>query len=271
MEQGVKILFVDDEENILRALNRLFIDEDDYTILTASSGAEGLEILERETGIMLVVSDYRMPGMNGVEFLREVHNRWPECVRIVLSGYADTAAVVEAINEGQIYKFIAKPWNDEEIKGSIFGAIDNYRLNQKNRSLTLALQESNFELETINNNLEKLVAERTAALELRNEVLTRAQNFLHNLPLGVIGIDSDGLVAQCNQVACDILGNCFGFERKKALPLELNELIDKALTSGPISEALQCGEKCFCLHALNLPDNGASGVVVLFIPKGLCF
>src|SRR6266536_904479 len=109
MDEQIRILFVDDEKNVLRSLERTFLDED-YEILTATTGAEGLAVLQNNSPVQVVISDYRMPEMNGVDFLRKVCNQWPETVRIVPSGYADTASIVSAINEGQIYKFIPKPW-----------------------------------------------------------------------------------------------------------------------------------------------------------------
>jgi len=130
MNGEIKILCVDDEPNVLNALKRLFLDEP-YTILTAASGQEGLEIIEKEN-VQIIISDYRMPGMNGVDFLKEARKKWPDTVRIVLSGYADTAAIVSAINEGQIYKFVPKPWNDEELKVTISNAIERYHLFKKN-------------------------------------------------------------------------------------------------------------------------------------------
>lgn len=122
----MKVLFVDDEPSILRAIARLF-DEEDFEVMTALSGPEGLQILERDQEIALVISDYRMPGMNGVQFLAEVCRRWPATVRLVLSGYADTGAVVDAVNEGQIYKFIAKPWKDEGLRQVILEGLALHR------------------------------------------------------------------------------------------------------------------------------------------------
>ena len=128
MAEEIKILCVDDERNVLKSLRRLFMDEDNYEIFVAESGAEGLEVLEEEGDIRMIISDYRMPEMTGVEFLRQANEKWPETVRIVLSGYADTSAVVEAINEGQIYKFIPKPWNDEELLSSISAALQHQEM-----------------------------------------------------------------------------------------------------------------------------------------------
>ncbi|RJX26231.1 MAG: response regulator [Desulfurivibrio sp.] len=125
MSEQVKILLVDDEPNVLRALKRLFIDED-YEIITAASGEEGLSMLEKEYPVQLILSDYQMPSMDGVDFLKRVCQKWPQTIRIVLSGYADMATIVAALNEGQIYKFIAKPWDDNELKVTIAKAIEVY-------------------------------------------------------------------------------------------------------------------------------------------------
>src|SRR5664279_3494055 len=125
MEEQIRILLVDDEKNVLKALERTFLDEE-YEILKASSGIDGLSILESVSPVQVVISDYRMPEMNGVDFLREVCKKWPDTVRIVLSGYADTASIVSAINEGEIYKFISKPWNDDELKVAIANALERY-------------------------------------------------------------------------------------------------------------------------------------------------
>ena len=96
-EMPVRILCVEDERNVLRSLERIFLD-DEYEIVTAGSGSEGLEILkESNDSFQVVVSDYRMPVMNGVEFLKQVFELWPDTVRIVLSGYADAGAMVAAI------------------------------------------------------------------------------------------------------------------------------------------------------------------------------
>jgi two-component system NtrC family sensor kinase len=140
MGEDVKILFVDDERNVLKAIERLFID-DDYDLLTASSGDEGLSILENEYPVQLVISDYKMPGMNGVDFLRQVCQRWPDTIRIVFSGHADTTAVIEAINEGQIYKFIQKPWNDDGLKITISNSLEFYFLNKRKLAITEELYQ----------------------------------------------------------------------------------------------------------------------------------
>lgn len=134
MDERVKILCVDDEKNVLRALRRVFLD-DDYEILSALSGEEGLNLLRTDEEIQIVISDYRMPGLNGIDFLREVYRNWPNTIRMVLSGYADTAAVVEAINDGQIFKFIPKPWDEKELRTTIQMGLERYFLKKKIFSL----------------------------------------------------------------------------------------------------------------------------------------
>jgi serine/threonine-protein kinase len=108
-----RVLFVDDEERILNALRMLFRDE--YDVVTASSGAAAIELLQKEP-VQIVVSDQRMPGMAGVEVLREVKKANPRTVRLLLTGYSDLAALVGSINEGEIFRFVKKPWDNDDIR-----------------------------------------------------------------------------------------------------------------------------------------------------------
>ncbi len=157
------LLLVDDEPNILSSLRRLFRPQG-YRIFVAESGAEGLEILAREP-VDLVISDMRMPEMDGATFLREVRQRWPETTRILLTGYADVTSTVAAINEGEIYRYIAKPWNDTEMIETVRDALERARLRAENARLTALTQAQNEELKALNAGLEQKVAERTAALK----------------------------------------------------------------------------------------------------------
>jgi len=108
-----RVLFVDDEERILNALRMLFRDE--YDVVTASSGAAAIELMQKEP-VQIVVSDQRMPGMAGVEVLREVKKAHPRTVRLLLTGYSDLAALVGSINEGEIFRFVKKPWDNDDIR-----------------------------------------------------------------------------------------------------------------------------------------------------------
>ncbi|MDK9717307.1 MAG: ATPase, T2SS/T4P/T4SS family [Trichlorobacter sp.] len=127
------LLFVDDEEGVLHALRRIFIDEN-YTILTATSGDKAIGILE-ERQVHLLISDHRMPGMTGAELLKTVRERWPETIRIMLTGYADVNSIMGAVKEGAVYKFITKPWNDEDLRLTVSLALQQYLLMHENRHL----------------------------------------------------------------------------------------------------------------------------------------
>lgn len=271
MDEMIKILCVDDEKNVLKSLRRLFMDEDNYDIMIAESGEAGLEILEEEGDVQLVVSDYRMPGMNGVEFLAQVYERWPETIRIVLSGFADTSAVVEAINTGQIYKFIPKPWNDEELKTAVSTALEHQRLKRQNRRLNEELLSKNEELEKINENLEHLVMRRTEALEIRNRVLQVSQGVLDVLPLAVFGIDGEDMIVQCNDYArelfsCGITGP-LGKDRKEVFTPEINLLLDRLTSEKNPEIKLNVHGKSYRAGVKRLSETLSKGIVLSLIPE----
>ena len=181
------LLFVDDETSILSALRRLFRPQG-YRIFVAEGGAAGLEVLEKEE-VNLVISDMRMPEMDGATFLREVRRRWPQTMRLLLTGYADVTSTVAAINEGEIYRYIAKPWNDDEIVKTVREALERQQLEAENRRLTALTQAQNEALKSLNASLEQKVAERTAELrqalsfveqahgELKKSFMTSVQVF----------------------------------------------------------------------------------------------
>lgn len=127
------LLIVDDEESILLSLRRM-LRRDGYEIHMANSGEEGLAILEREP-IGVIVSDQRMPGMSGSEFLGKVRERFPATVRIVLSGYTELETITDAINRGAIYKFLTKPWDDDLLRGHIAEAFSHYEMKHENARL----------------------------------------------------------------------------------------------------------------------------------------
>ncbi len=273
MDEQVRILCVDDEENVLRSLKRLFIDSD-YEIITANSGAEGLEVLKKTEPVQIVVSDYRMPGMNGVDFLKKVYQHWPYTIRIVLSGYADTSAIVEAVNEGQIYKFIPKPWNDTELKDAISNALDRYFIKKKNIQLTKELEVKNKELREINNNLERLVAERTADLVMQNRILACSQNILDSLPVAVIGIDPEGSVVQCNKMGIELFnrgddGNILGMDRRDALPEEINAVVEGVTEKGHVTALISKNETSLRVKGVHMKySDGQEGIILVFDDEG---
>ncbi len=168
------LLCVDDEANILSALRRLFRPAG-YRLLTAGSGAEGLEVLEREGGgVDLVISDMRMPAMSGAQFLAEVRQRWPAIVRVLLTGYSDVDSTIAAINEGQIYRYIAKPWNDGDVLLTVRDALERLALERDKARLEALTARQNEELKALNASLEDKVRERTEELNLAHERLKRS-------------------------------------------------------------------------------------------------
>ncbi|MBI5451119.1 MAG: Flp pilus assembly complex ATPase component TadA [Gammaproteobacteria bacterium] len=127
------LLLVDDEENIVNALRRVFRNEN-YQIHSVASGAAALALLERQP-CQLMIADFMMPTMNGVELLRQVRDKYPGVMRIMLTGQANTEAVMGAIKDGAVYKFILKPWNDDDLRVSVALALEQHDLLRKNRAL----------------------------------------------------------------------------------------------------------------------------------------
>lgn len=121
------VLFVDDEQPIRSAIERIYLERDDVRCLFASSGPEGLQIMEKED-VWVVVSDYLMPGMRGIEFLARVKARWPQTVRIMMTAYADLSIAIDAINKSEAYRFLTKPWNNIELMETVDEALMRYQL-----------------------------------------------------------------------------------------------------------------------------------------------
>ncbi len=127
------ILIVDDEPNIIASLKRVLVDEP-YQVYSAFSGGEGLNHLKRYV-VKVIISDEKMPEMTGSEFLTIVKERFTETIRIMLTGHASIDAAMKAVNNGEIYRFFTKPWNDIELKLAIRSAIEKYNLESENRRL----------------------------------------------------------------------------------------------------------------------------------------
>lgn len=166
------VLFVDDEVNILKAIQRLLRHEPMH-VLTATDPVEALEIM-RNTPAQVVVTDQRMPTMSGVEFLSAVREQHPDVVRMMLTGYTEMNIAVDAINQGEIYRLITKPWNDDELRATLRQAFDHYDLKSEVRRLNGISREQNFKLQDMNRNLEVKVRERTKQLALKNQELSTA-------------------------------------------------------------------------------------------------
>ncbi|HEY6100049.1 MAG TPA: ATP-binding protein [Anaeromyxobacter sp.] len=156
------LLVVDDDDHVRRALRRV-LRRAKCRVLDAPDAAAALGILDSEP-IQVVVSDYRMPGMSGVEFLRAVKERWPRIQRVLLTGQADSTAIEEAVNQSEIFRFIWKPWDDGHLLITIQSAIDQFWTLEENQRLQALIAERNDELERMNRDLDGKLAARSQAL-----------------------------------------------------------------------------------------------------------
>jgi len=185
-QAAATLLIVDDEPGILSSLRRL-LRPAGHKIHTAESGPIGLQVLEQEP-VDLDISDMRMPEMNGAQFLEQVRLRWPGTTRILLTGYADVSSTIEAINRGEIYRYISKPWDDNDLTLIVHQALEHRRLQNENARLLVLTQAQNDELKDLNANLEDKVVQRTAEIEQINSFLNQAndrlkQNFLVSIKM----------------------------------------------------------------------------------------
>lgn len=221
------LLLVDDEENMISSLKRL-LRREGYCILSAGGGAEGLEILAKHH-VDVIVSDQRMPQMTGVEFLRQVKTMYPDTVRIVLSGYTELQSITDAINEGAIYKFLTKPWDDEQLRANIQEAFRHKELGDENQRLSA-------ELTVVNEQLRRLLVENQRELQRDQVVLGLVQEILQGVPLPIVGLDDEGLIVCANQEADRLFGrqaSLIGSFAQESLPPDLLQL-----ASGGFGEAI---------------------------------
>jgi DNA-binding NtrC family response regulator len=141
------ILLVDDEPNVISALERALLDEP-YILHSAESGEKGLELLS-QTRVKVIVSDERMPGMGGAEFLSRVKELYPQVVRIMLTGQASIESTMKAVNKGEIYRFLIKPWDDMELILSLRSAVEKYDMEEENRRLLRTVKRQSREIKML--------------------------------------------------------------------------------------------------------------------------
>ena len=190
------LLFVDDEQSILNSMRRLFRN-DNYKILLATSGAEGLEVL-KENEVSVIISDQRMPGMTGSQFLAQSKFEAPHAIRILLTGYSDIEDAVQSINEGQIFRYLNKPWDEMDLNHTVLQALVFHDLSRRNEVLANDLKSKNqalqIEVETLQGgsgtgpaataDLQRLQNENVQlrqALAQRDQLLRSWQQHLHKV------------------------------------------------------------------------------------------
>jgi response regulator RpfG family c-di-GMP phosphodiesterase len=254
------LLVVDDEENIIRSLRRLFRGEP-FSVLTANSGNEGLEILAHQP-VSVILSDQRMPGMIGSDFLKIVKERYPHTIRIVMSGYTELESITSAINDGAVFKFLLKPWEDEKLLAHIRDAFSYHDLKSNNILLAEELKKANGKLE------ERIRDEREKNL-LHTRSLLLSQELLDRMPIAVFGISSEGLIVMANQYARQlvnqeaIVGNMIDDIIPGAIAQALHSALDQSWGGDlgelfwpntklkvSITPIINSGAQCLCLSAV---------------------
>lgn len=223
------LLLVDDEENILAALKRL-LRRDGYRIITANSGEQGLRCLA-ESQVDVIVSDQRMPGMTGVEFLNRAKELYPQTLRLVLSGYTELQSIIDAVNVGAIYKFLTKPWDDERLRAHVAEAFRQKELGDENHRLAQQVDAANADLAAVNEKLARTLGEQRGHAELLEASAGSLRDVFDELPAPVLGLDADGTLGFANREAerlLPALAAWLGMPLTDQLPAELQACLAQA-------------------------------------------
>ena len=184
-----KILYIDDDAENLRTFKRLFRKE--YDILLAESGEEGLRILQEHAPIPIIITDQRMPEMTGIEFLDQSIQISPESIRMILTGFTDVQALIDAINTGRVYRYITKPWDEQELYVTLKRAIESYELKRRNLQLLEDLQRKHEELEQSYRQLQEaqeqvIQAEKMASIgRLASRIAHELRNPIQGIKMGL--------------------------------------------------------------------------------------
>lgn len=186
------LLLVDDETEILNALRRVFRRQ--YNVFTCDNGEQGLEVV-KEHSIAVIISDMRMPHMDGATFLTKAKELSPKTIRILLTGYSDTESTTRAINDAEIFSYASKPWNNADLTLMIEKAVERYQLDEKIEVLNQEIRTKNEQLTIVNQGLEEKVAQRTKALQESNSTLSSTLNKQRAMFQGVLEM-INSLIAQ---------------------------------------------------------------------------
>ncbi|MCL9781190.1 response regulator [Vibrio sp. S4M6] len=177
--QKAQVLIVDDEQDILKSLTRILRQQ--YDVTTFTSGQEALDHLQ-DNPIDVIISDMRMPEMDGAEFLTKAKDVCPDAIRLLLTGYSDMESTIRAVNEGGIYSYLSKPWDNEELKLTVAKVLEVLELRKEKKRLTEELTQKNAQLSQWNESLEEKVKQRTEIIQKANKKLekllvSRSQTF----------------------------------------------------------------------------------------------
>jgi DNA-binding NarL/FixJ family response regulator len=221
------VLIVDDEPNVIHALKRL-LRKEPIDVLSAQNGQEALSLMAEHT-VDILLTDHRMPQMSGIELLSAVKDKYPDTLRMILTGYTDIDTIAECVNQGQIYKFFFKPWDDSQLVLEIRQAIEHRKLLQANARLNETILVQNLELKRINDHLEERIEERTRELKLQNAALELARAILEEIPVPILGVSAEHLIVWMNGAGRRVLG--------EIRPLSLGDTVEDHF-GNPIPEKI---------------------------------
>jgi diguanylate cyclase (GGDEF)-like protein/PAS domain S-box-containing protein len=262
------LLLVDDEPNILSALRRVLRGAG-YQIVTAGSGTEGLEALARQY-VDVIVSDQRMPNMTGVDFLRTVKQLYPETVRIVLSGFTELQTVTSAVNEGAIYKFLTKPWDDAQLREHIAEAFAYKEMADENRRLGLEVRGANQGLAAANRQLEEALRLQKQQIQNDAVMLDIVREVLQHVPVPVVGLADDHVVVFANGAASELLGTpglALGGDARELMPEVVAVL--RGLQEGQSATAELGGRRYEITYRRMGHGTLSRGIMVTLLPRSL--
>jgi FixJ family two-component response regulator len=253
-----KVLVVDDEANVAKSIRRL-LEANGFEVITAEDGKNALDIMRRETDVAVIVSDQRMPKMTGSELFAQLSVEHPDIKRILLTGYTDLDSIRDAVNQGNIFRFLLKPWDDDELLKCVEEGEHYYLVKQENERL-------NRELEQANLNLEHKVAQKTRVLDMNIHSLKRYEKIVENLPVGLLAISDDGMVVLANKHFCSLFGfqaAVEGMPYRKVIPKEVHDLVDN-FESGKRLDFAQEERTLQALSSTLEIDNAMFGKLILF-------
>ena len=237
-DRGVQktVVVVDDEENLALALSRLLRSEG-WSVHIAHSGLEGLKLVEQARP-QVVLSDYRMPGMSGAEFLTKVKESFPDAQRIMLTGHADEQSIAEAVNLSEVFRFVPKPWDNTQLMQMVESAYDHHRVLDENRRLQEITQRQNTELRDFASRLEAKVAERTRQLSEAKSEWEASFDAIH-FPLAIVGEGYE--IQRANRAYAEVAGHPITDLGKKPLCHRFLFGREQPCPHCPLEESLRTG------------------------------
>ena len=256
------ILVVDDETNIRKSIQRVFRSSD-YRVLTAGDGFEALDILNNND-VGVIISDHRMPNMDGTELFTQIRHLHPKIMRIMLTGYNDVDNVTDAINNGGVYKFLTKPWEDAELVDAVESAFEIYEMDARNERLAGRLRQ-------LNTQLEKEVEQKSRVLNLNMRTLQTSQDIIDSLPMSIVCFGDDGIVVEANKQACHFFGEghaLVGMPFGQVLPKSIIDLFTTQ-SDTPVFREIAISAAKVLVYAVTSFESisGASGFIFIGYEK----